>query len=304
MASIKRYDHVTIHLMPTRRSGRLYSIDDADPDLGNGNIMKEIAKVIASSIPPDDPVLVWTFLPYDDNHGAVTDFGSNLRDTLVRHVGAEAAKRVVIETFGREQASNSYKDAKHIIFQGCLELPPEHLAALYVAETRDILAPVSWGDTDDGAEAQLRRSASITRINQGEVAHRVYQALHRGACREALLDDQGQTQAKEMHVWLFNRFHKYLKEELSRVMPGVKFETWWPEFMAKEELSKEARGAIIIKGILASLTENRISLQALKKLSPVLRELTKKTFQRARNMALGDSETGWKVEDRSLVRCA
>jgi hypothetical protein len=281
VTSIKRYDHVTIPLMPTNRSGRAYVTDP----LYRRDIIKEIVEVITSEIPPDDEVLVWTFLPHDD-----VDCGDDLRDALVGRLGTEAADRVTIETFGREQASNAHKHAKHVIFQGCLELPPEHLAAQYVAETRDILAPVSWSD--------------IERINQGEVAHRVYQALHRGRCREALLDADGHTQAKEMHVWLFNRFHKYLQDELGRVMPGVKFKDWEPKHMDKRELAKEALGAIIIRGILANLTVDSISLQAMKKLNPVLREMTKKTFQRARALALGDGvgTGGWMVKGGSLVR--
>ena len=282
MAGIKHYDHVQIDLMPTLRSGRQYSIDDADM---GGDIVKVIA-----SIPEDEPVLVWTFLPHGDNGAAPVDFGRNLRDALVEQLGADAATRVKIETFGQEQATNTYKHIPNVIFQGCLELRPEQLAAQYVAETRDILAPVAWSEID--------------RINQGEVVHRIYQALHRGRCREAWLDTKGQTQARPMRVWIFNRFHKYLQQELGRVMPGVKFTTWWPEHMGKEALSKEAMGAMIIKGILGNMTTDKISLRAMRKMSPILCGLAKRTFQRARDLALGGDEGGWTMKGSSLVRTA
>jgi hypothetical protein len=59
-------------------------------------------------------------------------------------------------------------------------------------------------------------------------------------------------------------------------------------------------GAMIIKGILAQLKENRISLKALKGMSPVLRDMAKRTFQRARDMAIGDGT--WMVKGRSMVK--
>jgi hypothetical protein len=269
-AGVKRYDHVTIHVMQTKRSGRQYSIDDAD---FAGDIVKEIVKVVAS-IPANEPVLVWTFLPPRD---VPVDFGSNIRNALVKQLGAEAASRVIIDTFGRETASNAYKHIKYVIFQGCLELPPEVLAGQYIAETRNLGLQVTKED--------------IELLNRSEIWHRIYQGLNRAACREAWVDEHGQTQAKKADVWLFTRHHRLIQSELGPALPGVKWETWWPEHMTKEELSKDAAGAVAIKETLAKLAlkgNQRVSLKALKQMSPILRDLAKRTFPAsARHGALG-----------------
>jgi hypothetical protein len=190
--------------MPTRRSGRQYSIDDAD--LG-GDIAKEIAEVVAS-IPADEPILVWTFLPHGDDgdEAPMVDFGSNLRNALVEHVGAEAASRVIIDTFGKETATNAYKHIRYVIFTGTLEIPPEDLVAQYVAESRKLRLQVTKEDVD--------------LLNRAEVWHRIYQGLNRAACREAWVDDDGQTQAKKTDVWVFTRHHRSIQSELGPALPG------------------------------------------------------------------------------------
>jgi hypothetical protein len=288
-AGVKRYDHVTMHVMPTKRSGRQYSMDDAD--LG-GDIAKDIAKVVAS-IPEDEPILIWTFLPHGDEGDVPVDFGSNLWNALVKHVGAGAASRVIIDTFGRETATNAYKHVKYVIFTGTLEIPPEDLTAQYVAESRKLRLQVSKEDID--------------LLNRAEVWHRIYQGLNRAACREAWVDDDRQTQAKKTDVWVFTRHHRFIQSELGPALPGVKWETWWPEHMAPEDLSRDATGAVIIKEILAKLViegKSKISLKALKQMSPVLRNMAKRTFQRARDMVLGDETCGWKMRGRTLMRIA
>jgi hypothetical protein len=71
----KRYDHVTVHLMPTRRSGREFAIDDMS--MSSGTIDKEVASVVAE-IPRDEGVLIWTFL----SKPRMPDFAKQLRLAL------------------------------------------------------------------------------------------------------------------------------------------------------------------------------------------------------------------------------
>jgi hypothetical protein len=76
--------------------------------------------------------------------------------------------------------------------------------------------------------------------------------------------------------------------------------------MGEEELSKDAAGAVVIKEILAKLVQKgtqSINLRALKQMSPFLAQMAKRTFQRARDMALGDDKLGWAMRGGSLARC-
>jgi hypothetical protein len=280
--AVKRYDHVTINLMRSKRSGRQYSIDDADDDddFGGSSIAKEIAAVV-DTIPENEGVLIWTFKKSGQD---IPDFESQLQ----KAIGPRA--NVWIDTFGRETATNAYKHVQNVIFTGCLELSPEKLAGMYIAETRDLTISVPSEDIDS--------------LNRGEVWHRVYQALHRGACRGVFVDDNGQTQAKPMRVWIFTRHHKQIREELGAVLPGARWETWRPSYMSGG-VTKEAKGAEVIKDILAKLAaeeKTKVSLKTLKGMHPLLVEMNVKMFQRARNLVLDDEDVGWRLDGRSLTR--
>jgi hypothetical protein len=282
--SFKRYNHVEMNVMQTRRSGRQYSIDDAG-ELGDHAIAKEVAELVAS-IPESEGVLIWTFKRSDPRD--MPDFERQLRHAIEEKLGSPRDK-LWIETFGKETATNEYKSCTNVIFAGCLELSPEKLAGMYVAETRDLTTPVP--------------SDEIDRLNRGEVWHRVLQGMHRGSCREVFVDDQGQTQAKPIKVWLFTRHHKYIKDELGAALPGAIWRTWTPRYMTGG-LSKEAKGAEVIKDILAKLSDSvtKVSLKVLKGMDPFLANMKRVTFQKARDLALKDDELGWKRDDRSLVR--
>jgi hypothetical protein len=280
--AVKRYDHLTINLMRTKRSGRLYSIEDAeDRDFG-GDIVREIATLIREGIPADKPVLVWTFKKSGHD---IPDFERRLR----RAIGP-SRRNVWIDTFGRETASNAYKRAEHVILQGCLELSPEKLAAQYIAETRNLTMPVP--------------SECIDQLNRGEVWHHTYQALQRGCCREAWVDDQERTQAKPMQVWLFTRHHKAIRRELGRVLPGAQWKAWKPVHMAGG-LTKEAMGAAVIEGILdkvATEGKPRVSLRAVKVMDPFLVNMSEGTFRRARDMFLEEDGCEWRRKGGMLIR--
>lgn len=127
----KRYDHVTIHVMPTRRSGRQFAIDDLEFNPDFSTIDKEIASVVAG-VPGNEAVLIWTFL----RPPAMPDLTQLLQEAL-RAIGVEPGTklnldgqerpRIVIDTFGRETATNAYRYCTNVIFTGCLELPRENL---------------------------------------------------------------------------------------------------------------------------------------------------------------------------------
>jgi hypothetical protein len=142
------------------------------------------------------------------------------------------------------------------------------LVGQYIAETRDLTIPVTSEDID--------------RLNRGEVWHRIYQGINRAACRDVWVDEHGRTQAKRTNVWLFTRFHKYIKDELGGALPGVKWKLWMPRYLDEEVVSKEMVGSRVIREILDRLKEDKISSMALKKKDPFLSDLSKTTFRRAR----------------------
>jgi hypothetical protein len=286
----KRYDRVTINVMPTRRSGRQYSSDDADFDADLSTIGTEIAALVAG-IPQNEAVLIRTFL----KKPAGPDFTQLLQQSM-RAVGidpdgkldvdGQERPRIVIDTFGRETATNAYRYCTNVIFTGCLELPRETLAAQYIAETRDLTVPVTSEDID--------------RLNRGEVWHRICQGLNRAACRDVWVDDHGRTQAKPTNVWLFTRFQKYIEEELGAAMPGVEWKLWMPRYLDEEVVSKETVGSLLIREILEGLEEDKISSMALKEKDTFLSNMPKTTFRRARKLATEGSE--WTLQGSSLVR--
>lgn len=288
----KHYDHLTINLMPTRRSGRSFFVDDVEFDEDLSTIDKEIASVVAD-IPPTEAVLIWTFLKGD----RMPDFSKRLRRALraagldpdgTIEVDGHMLPRTVIDTFGREAATNEYRYCTNVIFTGCLEPPRQTLAAQYVAETRDLTIPVSGEDID--------------RLIRGEVWHRIYQGITRAACRDVWVDDDGRTQAKATRVWLFTRHHEHIRDELGRMLPGAQWKLWMPKHMGEDALAKEATAAMLIREILDGLDRDKISLMALRKMQPLLRDMSRTHFQRARDRAI--SGTDWVLQGGSLVRVA
>jgi hypothetical protein len=287
---LKRYDHVFIHLMPTRRSGREFAIDDMSMPSDMSTIDKEIASVVAG-IDADEGVLIWTFL----SKPRMPDFARQLRRALRNtgvdpeatiRVDGEWRPRIVIDTFGRETATNAYRYCTNVLFAGCLELPRQTLAAQYVAETRDLTATVSSEDLD--------------LMIRGEVYHRIYQAMSRAACREVWVDQEGRTQAKPTRIWLFSRHHQQIRQELGAMLPGARWKLWQPQHMG-DVLAKEAAGAMRIREILENLDGNEITIRGLKTKDPgFFRALPRSTFQRARDEAIADAE--WSLRGATLVR--
>jgi hypothetical protein len=201
-------------------------------------------------------------------------------------VNGEWRPRIVIDTFGRETATNAYRYCTNVLFAGCLELARQTVAAQYVAETRNLTAPLSSEDLDT--------------MIRGEVYHHLYQAMSRAACREVWVDQEGRSQAKPTRVWLFTRHHHQIREELGAILPGAKWKLWKPQHMG-DVLAKEIAGAMRIREILEGQEGDEITIRALKtKDLDFFKALPRTTFQRARDEAIECTE--WSLRGATLVK--
>lgn len=286
---LKRYDRLTIHLMKTKGSGRSFVTDDMGRGPEGSLILAEIVAVVRE-IPAEEAIIIWTFLSRAGEgawrelvHQALEQAGIDPRATV--DIGGEARPRIIIETFGRETASNAYKHCTNVLFTGCLELAAQDIAGQLVAETRDLQLEVS-----DGEVEQLIR---------GEVYHRLYQAISRAACREVEVDQDGTTQAKATKVWLMSR-HRLLQTALGRVFPGAQWQVWRPSVTGDRLTFKFETAVTTIKRLLDTTVRERIGCKTIKKMETSLAGLSNETFQMARDAAI--EGTPWRVQGQSLVR--
>ena len=223
-------------------------------------ILAEVAAVVRQ-FPPEEAVIIWTFRSRDssrdedDAHrelilGALRREGIDTEAKIeVPGVGLRA--RILVETFGKETATNAYKHCTNVIFTGGLELSRQQVAGMYVAESRDLL--MSGGP----------RCSDTSRVRSTIGA--LYQAISRAACREVRVDEQGRTQAKPTKVWLMSR-HKKVRQELGRVFPGALWTDWAPASRGKTYETKVTRAAREIRELLDQLGEGvtRIASKSLK----------------------------------------
>ena len=289
----KRYDQVEIHLMRTKGSGRGHVVKDLRKGAEGSTILSEIAAVVRD-IPTDEAAIIWTFLKSADD---LPDFSGLLQEALrgagintqaTIEVDGQPKPRIVIETFGRETASNAYKYCRNVVFMGCLEPARQQIAGQYVAETRDLLVQTPSSLVDD--------------LVRGEVYHRLYQAISRAACREVTVDELGRTQARPAKVWIITR-HQTIKEDLAGVLPGAQWHQWLPTQLENPLVAKNQMVAQVITQILSGLSQGKIGLKTIKAMvEKDLGKVESSTFQDARDMAI--QNTDWKIIDQSLVRAS
>jgi hypothetical protein len=249
---------------------------------------------VVEAIPADEAVLVWTFLrtsnKWPDFPGltekALRQAGIDTAATI--EAGGEPRRRIVVETFGRETASNAYAYCRNVVLLGCLEPSPQTLAGQFVAESRNLLAPVPADILGD--------------LIRGEVYHRVYQAISRAACRRVSMDDQGRTQAEVTNVWLMSR-HPHLRHDLGKVLPGARWEDWTSGIDEDALIGKTVRAAAKLEELLDEYEAQGVTKVGLKKpkgqVMKVVGHISNETFQIARSRAIEGRP--WRLERQSLV---
>lgn len=239
---VKRFDRVTVYQM-NHPSGRGATTENFGKRWTTDRTMsKEIVKVV-QSIPEDKAILFFTFKPRPQE--------ANIRDILLRDLSdagidvhastPEGKPRISVLTWGDETSLNRYAHCEVVILVGLLHLPHLDIASLIVGQQDSLKATTS--------------NKQIEQVNDSEIAHSVYQAISRGACR--VVEDG---QAKAMDVYLFHP-KASLQETLQFIMPGLVWKPWMPSFIGEDtKLSQSDIQAMQIKAYLEAQPEDRTKI--------------------------------------------
>ena len=253
LSRIKRYDNVTLKQM--RIAGGRTSMEkhfQAAPREArreDNKVCLEIADTVAG-IPSDQSVLIFTFK--DRNgvrfqaqiaeafHRARIDTQATIQVSLPGG-RSETRRRISILTWGQETAINDYGHCDHVILAGVIRRNRLELQGAILGQEDSIQGEVS--------------SQAVNAADLGEVQHSIFQALNRGACR--MMEDG---QARPMTGWIMHK-HVNIREGLSVVMPGARWERWKPIHFESYEGSIEETA----EKIAAALSEDPYPLTSPKK---------------------------------------
>lgn len=248
--------------------------------------VREIVEVV-KNLPDDQSALIFT---YKQRSKHEPDFkGVLLRDLEVAGVDTAAEvetpygrrPRICWLTWGMETSLNEYAHCRHVILAGVIQRSTVDVAAAYLGQKDDLRGDVT--------------SATVSDLLRSEIGHSIYQAASRGACREV---DCGV--AKEMTLWFIHRDDR-VKEELDKVMPGARWETWAPlhlEPTAGIIAALSRRIGDHLRGLPpdSKIVSSRALKQALKVSAPP------ETWRLALHRCLEDPSRGWQLQGRSAAR--
>jgi hypothetical protein len=290
-SNMKRYDHVTIHHLKAA-SGR----DSLTRDFSNNRkedrkISLEVCNLVAG-LPDDEGVIVFTFKKLEGLLGSkrTVDFKNRLREDL-KASGVDVCgkvidqgnpvDRIVMLTWGQETSLSQYSYCKHVVFAGVLHRSHLSLASSIAAQADNLLHKIT--------------AETINEVMTSEIAHGVYQALSRGACRKI----EG-SQAHKMDAWLIHN-NEDIRPRIELVMPGVQWVTWKGDFITSTNTASNITKIIVdyLKGAAEGI--EKISTSMLKKATG-LTKVPATTFTRSLNQALNEEDTGWKLDKLSVVR--
>jgi hypothetical protein len=286
---IKRYDRVTIHHL-RHASGR----DAMTKDFrGDRKVSREVVRLLSERIPKNDPVLVVTFKPRSPTRGRPLDFAGLLQRDL-REAGIDPEERLVLAdgrtvgrisflTWGAETGANRFRHCRHVIFAGVLHRSDLDVAGHMVGQQRrpEAMVPLEL----------------LRKVVLGEVAHGIYQAMSRGACRLVEGD-----QAHPMDAWLIYP-DEVIREHLGPVLPGARWEAWEPAVLKRAQTKRAANGrrvAEYLQGL--PVGTSKVSLKALGQALP---ELANAGDSNAFGQAVSDALQqcpDWERRGRTLYR--
>lgn len=290
-SDMKRYDHVNIHHLKAPSGRESVTRDFLNPRKEDRKISSEVCKLIAG-LPEDEGVIIFTFKKPEGHFKTrhLVDFKDRLRDDLlssgvdVSGVVIDQGKeldRIVMLTWGQETSLSQYSYCKHVVFAGVLHRSHMSIASAIAGQVDNILHKIT--------------AVNVNEVMTSEIAHGVYQALSRGACRKI----EG-NQAHRMDAWLIHSSED-IRPRIEQVMPGVNWLTWKGDFITSTHTTSKITKTII--DYLKTLGEGteKISISILKK-AMGLQKVPSMTFTRALGDALYGADTGWKMDKLSLVR--
>ena len=283
---MKRYDKVRIHHLKASSGRDALTKDFSQYKREDRRVSAEVCSLI-SSIPPEEGVIIFTFKQPEGGFGMkrTIDFKGTLSNDLKLSgvdVGAvlPQGRRIVVLTWGQETSLSEFSYCKHVVFAGVLHRSQLGLASSMAGQADDILHTIT--------------PTNINEVMVSEIAHVVYQALSRGACR--MIDGN---QAHEMDAWLIHS-NDEIRPLLEQVMPGVKWVAWKGKHLSATP--KQSKVTESISSFLAGRPpeEQVISTQKVKR-EAMLTHVPASTFTKALRGHLED-DCQWTLKDRSLIR--
>src|SRR5690606_16672659 len=120
----------------------------------------------------------------------------------------DGKNRINVLTWGDETSLNRFSHCEVVILAGLLHLPYLDVASKIVGQQDCLAASAS--------------QSQVEGVIDSEIAHSVYQAISRGACRVV---ENGQ--ARAMDVYLLHKKSR-LRTTLQSIMPGLRWKPWIP----------------------------------------------------------------------------
>jgi hypothetical protein len=206
--------------------------------------------------------------------------GINLEERV-----ADDRPRFAFETWGRHEGTNDYHYCTTVILVGVLQVDFISIAGMIKAQKADLTFAVD-GD-------------ALEKIHRGNIAHDVYQALSRGACRKV-----SNGIAHPMKAYIIHK-DTNLQHDLAPVMPGVKWSQRDPASLRRAESGKAKSWAQKIATYLESLpsTMKEITSDVVKPAInfPTENVAAEKLFGRAKKQ-LGQFTQAWVPDGRRFLR--
>lgn len=283
---MKRYDQVRIHHLKASSGRDAMTKDFSQCKREERRVSAEVCSLV-SSIPLDEGIIIFTFKKPESSFGMkrVIDFKGLLNSDLKASgidVNAELpqGKRIVMLTWGQETSLSEFSYCKHVVFAGVLHRSQLSLASSMAGQADDILHSITPSKVND--------------VMVSEIAHVVYQALSRGACR--MIDGN---QAHEMDAWLIHS-NDEIRPLLEQVMPGVQWVTWKGRHLSATP--KQSKVTESISSFLLGRPPEELSISTQKvKREALLTHVPASTFTKALRGHL-EVDCQWTLKGRSLIR--
>ncbi len=285
---VKSYDNVVLHFAKVGAGRQSLTKSMSKGTAEDRAYCREVAEVL-KALPHDQAAIVFTFRTRQAGRHTVDIEGTLRRDLVAAGVDlnstvlvdGEPKPRIVILTWGNETSLSCFSYCSTVVFAGVLQRADADIAGAIVGQRDDLLSPVTGDDIED--------------VKRSEVAHSLYQAISRSACRVV---ENGL--ARPAAIYLAHHDDKVLGL-LCSVMPGLQVQRWETRHLKTIKPPKVQAIADKLVVYLGSLppSVNEVSTKTIKK-ALGLEHVKSDTLTRARDKAAENAP--WEVQGRSLIR--